>query len=262
MLPLAVAGALVVSTGPLDAQERDFGASAEASLAQIEGTLNVRPCGLPSRSSGTRGAWRVAHVYAQNQHDLFFARGYVQAQDRLWQMDMWRRINEGRLSEILGPDPLRHDRLARLIRFRGDWDAEFESYHPDGRMIFQAFADGVNAYIDEIGDNLPVEYKITGLRPLPWTPESSTGRVATALPIGNARGELRLAQQIEREGLEEADRGAGEGISNWIPLRVPEGLDPSIITDEVVEALGGFDAGFPEPPLLPEYREWPVRRPR
>jgi penicillin G amidase len=65
--------------------------------------------------------------------DLFFAQGFVQAQDRLWQMDMWRRVNEGRLAEILGPDAFEHDRLARLIMYRGDWDAEFASYHPEGR---------------------------------------------------------------------------------------------------------------------------------
>ncbi|MEX2467300.1 MAG: penicillin acylase family protein [Gemmatimonadota bacterium] len=254
-LVLGVTVFVLATTSSLDAQERDFGALAEASLAQIEGTLSVP--GLRASVEVLRDEWGIAHVYARNPHDLFFAQGYVQAQDRLWQMDMWRRINEGRLAEILGPEALRHDKLARLIRFRGDWDAEFESYHPDGRMIFQAFADGVNAYIEEIGDNLPVEYKLTGLRPLPWTPESSTGRVATALPIGNARGELRLAQSIARQGLAVADREAGEGIANWIPLELPEGLDPSIITDDVVEALGGFDASFPEPPLLPEYRDWP-----
>ena len=254
LLPLILA-ALVARPATTEAQARSFEALAEDALPQIEGELTVP--GLRAPVEVVRDPWGVAHVYAQNQHDLFFAQGYVQAQDRLWQMDMWRRINEGRLAEIVGPEALRHDRLARLIRFRGDWDAEFERYHPDGRMIFQAFADGVNAYIREIGDNLPVEYVITGLRPLPWTPESSTGRVATALPIGNARSELRLAQEIARRGLAEADRAAGEGISNWIPLKIPDGLDLSIITDDVVDALGGFDAGFPVPPLLAEYRSWP-----
>ena len=54
----------------------------------------------------------VPHIYAQNQLDMFFAQGYVQAQDRLWQIDMWRRTNEGRLAEILGPEAFEHDRLA------------------------------------------------------------------------------------------------------------------------------------------------------
>src|SRR5690606_29614011 len=150
---------------------------ATRALATIEGTLSVP--GLEAEVEVIRDEFGIPHIYAQNQRDLFFAQGYVQAQDRLWQIDMWRRINDGRLSEILGPEAFEHDRLARLIMFRGDWDAEFSSYHPNGREIFQAFSDGVNAYIEAIGDDLPVEYKLTGIRPLPWTPEASTGRVAT-----------------------------------------------------------------------------------
>lgn len=247
--------ALSLPTLPLHAQDGSFDALAEASLAQIEGTLEAP--GLRAPVEVVRDRWGVAHIYAQNRHDLFFAQGYVQAQDRLWQMDMWRRINEGRLSEILGPEALRHDRIARLVAYRGDWDEEFSRYHPDGRMIFQAFADGVNAYIAEIGDDLPVEYRLTGLRPLPWTPEASTGRVATALPIGSGRADLRLAQAVAEDGLEAVNREESEGVANWIDLEIPEGLDPSVVTDEAIAALGGFDAGFPEPPLLPEYREWP-----
>ena len=78
----------------------------------------------------------VPHIYADNLDDLFLAQGFVQAQDRLWQMDMYRRAGEGRLSEILGPDALRHDRVARLIKYRGPWtDEELNSYHPEGRRI-------------------------------------------------------------------------------------------------------------------------------
>lgn len=248
-------GTLLGIGGPLDAQTRSFEALAEQSLARIEGTFDAP--GLRAPVEVLRDEWGIAHIYARNRHDLFFAQGYVQAQDRLWQMDMWRRINEGRLSEILGPDALRHDRLARLIAFRGSWDEEFARYHPDGAMIFQAFADGVNAYIAEIGDNLPVEYKVTGLRPLPWTPQASTGRVATALPIGDARSDLRLARAIAERGLQAVNREQGEDVANWIDLVIPRGLDPSIVTEEAIDALGGFDAGFPEPPLLPEYRAWP-----
>src|SRR5690606_30626176 len=181
---------------------------------------------------------------------------FVQAQDRLWQIDMWRRTNEGRLAEILGPEAFEHDRLARLLMYRGDWDAELASYHPDGREIFQAFADGVNAFIQHAGDNLPVEYRLTGLKPLPWTPEASTGRVATALPIGQAREELRLAMQVARLGVEEVNLREAPGRAAWIDLELPEGLDVSIITEDVIDALGHFRSAPPRPPLLPEYRQW------
>jgi penicillin amidase len=228
---------------------------ARASLARIDGTLDLP--GLTAEVQVLRDPWGIAHIYAQNRDDMFFAQGYVQAQDRLWQIDMWRRVNEGRLSEILGPEGFEHDRLARLLMFRGPWEPEWTTYHPDGRRIFDAFAAGVNAFIEQAGDNLPVEYHLTGLRPLPWTAEASIGRVATALPIGDARAELRLAQRVARQGLEAVNSSEAPRHANWIELEIPDGFDPSIVSDEVVNALGGFESGFPRPPLLPEYRDWP-----
>lgn len=252
---LLVGAALLTSCGRDEVAPGDFDGLAVRSLAQIDGTLDVP--GLTSEVRVLRDEWGVPHIYAQDEGDMFFAQGFVQAQDRLWQMDMWRRVNEGRLSEILGPEGFEHDKLARLIMFRGPWEEEWTSYHPDGKAIFESFTAGVNAYIDLIGDNLPVEYELTGLRPLRWTPEASTGRVATALPIGNARGELQLARQIAEQGLDEVNRQRRPGVANWIDISVPDGIDVSIITQEVVDALGAFEGGFPKPPLLQEYAAWP-----
>ncbi|MCC5905711.1 MAG: penicillin acylase family protein [Balneolaceae bacterium] len=235
-------------------EPQNFEELALQSLAEIEGNFEIP--GLESEVKILRDEWGIPHIYAENQRDLFFAQGFVQAQDRLWQMDMWRRVNEGRLSEILGSEAIEHDKLARLLQFRGPWEEEWTSYHPDGKMIFEAFSDGVNAYIEHIGDNLPVEYKLTGLEPIKWTPEASTGRVATALPLGAARGELNLARRIAEEGLEEVNRQEAPRHNNWIDLEIPEGVDYSIISEEVVEALGHFWQGFPEPPILPKYEEW------
>lgn len=249
---ILVLGTLLV-VGPLEGQADNFDELAEESLADIDGTFTAP--GLHAPVEVLRDEWGIAHIYAQNLHDLFFTQGYVQAQDRLWQMDMWRRANEGRLSEILGPEALEHDKLARLVEYRGSWEEEFREYHPQGEMIFQAFADGVNAYIDQIGDNLPVNYKLTGLRPLRWTPQASTGRVATALPVRGGRSDLRLAQQIAEHGLEAVNREEAEDVANWIDLVVPEGLDVSSIPDAAVEALGW--SRTPDLELLPEYRSWP-----
>ena len=232
----------------------DFETLAEAALAQIDGTIDVPS--LQAEVEVLRDEWGVPHIYAENRQDLFFAQGFVQAQDRLWQMDMWRRVHEGRLAEILGPEGLEHDRLARLIRFRGPWEEEWEVYHPDGKAIFQAFADGVNAYIDHIGDDLPVEYELTALEPLRWTPEASVGRLATALPLGQARAELELAQEVAEHGVEEVDERLREQHETWVDLEVPEGLDVNLVSDEAIEAVTYFDGGFPRPPLLPEYEEW------
>ncbi|MGH7464245.1 MAG: penicillin acylase family protein, partial [Longimicrobiales bacterium] len=251
---LLLAAAVVAAAGTLEASQNSFDRLARESLAQIEGTLDVP--GLRADVQVLRDRWGIPHIYAQSELDMFFAQGYVQAQDRLWQIDMWRRTNEGRLSEILGPEAFEHDRLARLIMYRGPWETEFASYHPNGRAIFEAFANGVNAYIDEVGDKLPVEYRITGLRPLRWTPEASTGRVATALPIGGARAELALARRIARSGIEQVNRQEAPGRAAWIDLNVPEGLDVSIITQDAIDALGHFRGGFPRPAILPQYREW------
>lgn len=252
---LAVGTAVLISAGAIQAgAQSGFDELARESLATVEGTLTVT--GLQAEVQVLRDEWGIPHIYAQNEDDMFFAQGYVQAQDRLWQIDMWRRVNEGRLAEILGPEYVEHDKLARLIMFRGPWEDEWTSYHPNGERIFQAFADGVNAYIDQIGDNLPVEYKLTGLEPLPWTPEASTGRVATALPLGGALAELNLARQVAELSLEEVNRQQRLGHEIWPDLRLSEELDVSIITEDVIEALGHFAGGFPRPPLLPEYQQW------
>jgi penicillin amidase len=82
-----------------------------------------------------RDRWGVPHIYAKNSNDLFFAQGYITAQDRLFQLDLWRRIGTGKLSEVLGPAYLQRDRIARLVRYRGDWEKEWTSYSPDAKQI-------------------------------------------------------------------------------------------------------------------------------
>jgi penicillin G amidase len=224
---------------------------AEAALVPVEGELDVP--GLRGPVQILRDEWGIPHVYAESMEDLFLAQGFVQAQDRLWQMDMWRRTNEGRLAEILGSEAIAHDRLARLLQYRGSWDDEFATYHPDGAMIFERFAEGVNALIASLGDNLPVEYQLTGLKPLPWTPQSSTGRVATALPIGAARSEIALARRLAEQGIEAINARESSRHSNWIDLVVPEELEYGLISEEASAALGHFMSNFPAPPLLPRY---------
>ena len=131
-LTLLAVPLLTVSCTPSGPE--DFQELAAAHQATIEG--EVRVPGLEAEVEVLRDPWGVPHIYAQSLDDLFFSQGYVQAQDRLWQMEMYRRAGEGRLSEILGPDALVHDRLARLLKYRGPWtDEEFSSYHPEGRRI-------------------------------------------------------------------------------------------------------------------------------
>src|SRR5262245_9149497 len=96
---------------------------ARAVLAQLDDEILVP--GLRERVEVLRDRWGVPHIYAKNQEDLFFAQGFVCAQDRLFQMDLWRRLARGETAELLGKDRLAGDRLARLLRYRGDLDAEW-----------------------------------------------------------------------------------------------------------------------------------------
>ena len=143
---LVIAAGLPAVPRHLPGQQATFDTLALSSLAKIEGRMPLR--GLRDSVEVLRDQWGVPHIYARNIDDLFFAQGFVQAQDRLWQMEMYRRTFEGTLSEIMGSSYIAHDRLARLLKFRGPFDdREWRSYHPDGRRIFEAFAAGVNAFI-------------------------------------------------------------------------------------------------------------------
>jgi penicillin amidase len=249
-LLLAVFG--LVFAAPLTAQTPTavFDSLARASLSQIDGRVALR--GLRDSVEVIRDRWGVPHIYARNVDDLFFAQGFVQAQDRLWQMEMYRRTYEGRLAEIMGAGYVAHDRLARLLRFPRPFDdAEWKSYHPEGRRIFDAFAAGVNAFIAQAGDRLPVEFKLTGIRPERWTADVALLRTQTAMPTADALAELRLAQSVARLGADSANRIARPSPER--PLIVPAGLDVSIVGPEVIAALSGLRTGVVRPPLLPQY---------
>ena len=225
---------------------------AKASLSQIDGKLVIP--GLRDTVEVIRDRWGVPHIYAKNTDDLFFAQGYVQAQDRLWQMELWRRYNGGRLAEIVGPQAVEHDRLLRLIQYQGPWDdSEFTSYHPEARQIFTAFANGVNAYIEGHRNNLPVEFKLTGITPAPWTLNDVVLRVP-ARSLASARSEIRFALTVARLGPAEATRRSQPDPFIEVPLA--RGLDMSIFSEDVLDGLGGTlpVVPFPRPPLLESFR--------
>src|SRR5687768_836864 len=172
-------------------------------------------------------------------------------------MEIWRRTGEGRVAELVGPAGLPHDRLYRLLKFRGPVDdAEWNSYHPEGKRIFTAYAAGVNAFIKSVGDNLPVEFKLTGVTPEPWTAEQLLTRARVSDSVGDARAELTLARSVATLGVPEANRRARTVPADG--LAVPEGLDVSIIGDEVLKALAGDMYGnLPRPEILPQFRQLP-----
>ncbi|HKB36806.1 MAG TPA: penicillin acylase family protein, partial [Gemmataceae bacterium] len=173
-------------------------------LARLEGEIVVP--GLRERVEVLRDRWGVPHIYAKNQDDLFFAQGFVCAQDRLFQMDLWRRLARGEMAELLGKDQKEVDRLARLLRFRGDLNAEWASYGRDAKQIATAFTRGINACIDNMGDRLPIEFLILKTKPGRWEPEDVLGRMSGIVMTHNFRHEISRAQLIAAVGLEKARR--------------------------------------------------------
>jgi penicillin G amidase len=197
-------------------QTRDLRRQALGALARTEGRIKLE--GLQKPVKVLRDEWGVAHIYAETQDDLFFAQGFVAAQDRLWQMDMWRRAGEGKLAEVLGPRAVERDRFARLIRYRGDMKAEYESYAPDARRIIEAFVRGVNAQIALSKDRLPVEFQLTGSKPEPWTPEVCLTRLAGYVMTRNASTEVLRARLAVEVGKDMVSELAG----NDVPLKSAE----------------------------------------
>ncbi|HET8548459.1 MAG TPA: penicillin acylase family protein, partial [Bryobacteraceae bacterium] len=163
-------------------------------------TESVRLAGLKQRVEILRDRWGVPHVFARSQDDLFFANGYVNARDRLFQIDLWRRVGTGRLAEVLGPAHVSRDRTARLFRFRGDWHQEWASYSPDTWQIARAFTSGINAYIASLAGKWPEEFQIAGYAPGLWAPEDITARIAGLSISRNLVSEVRRAQDVVRFG--------------------------------------------------------------
>ncbi len=132
--------------------------------------------GLDAPVDVYRDAYGVPHIYARTVHDLFMAQGYVHAQDRFWQMDFWRHIGSGRLSEMFGKSQVETDKFLRTLGWKQAAEQEWATAPPMLRVALEAYADGVNAYMAEHrGSALSLEYAVLKLlnpdyTPEPWTP--------------------------------------------------------------------------------------------
>jgi penicillin amidase len=198
----------------------------QARLAQLEGRIALP--GLEKPVEVRRDRWGVAHIYAQTKHDLFYAQGFVAAQDRLYQIEIWRRTGTGELAEVFGPDFVERDRIARLVRYRGDMQAEWKSYSPDTREIAEAFTAGVNAYVEHAGDRLPIEFELLGFRPGHWEPEDTVLRIAGLLMTRNISQEIARAEMVAKLGVEQTMK--------WMPPEPSRQLRPDPDID-----LNGLD---------------------
>ncbi|HTZ84580.1 MAG TPA: penicillin acylase family protein [Candidatus Acidoferrales bacterium] len=144
---------------------------AYSALPQLDGWLRVSGLGAPV--TVTRDGHGVPAIEAASLDDLFFAQGFVTAQDRLWQMDVMRRAASGELSEIVGEDTLKFDREQRILGLRAAAKKSLAMAGERDRKFFEDYSRGVNAYIEAHRGRLPIEFRILGYAPKPWTPEDS-----------------------------------------------------------------------------------------
>src|ERR1039457_5884906 len=118
-------------------------------VATAQTSQTLRLSGLKESVEILKDRGGIAHIYAKNESDLFFAQGYNVARDRLFQLEMWRRQATGTVAEILGKKEVQRDIGNRLFMFRGDLGQELKWYHSHGAAIVRAFVDGINGYIGE-----------------------------------------------------------------------------------------------------------------
>ncbi|NJD19700.1 MAG: penicillin acylase family protein, partial [Gemmatimonadetes bacterium] len=184
--------------------------------------------------------WGISHIYAETEHDLFFAQGWNAARDRLFQLALWRRQATGTLAEILGPREVERDIGTRLFVFRGDLEQELRHYHPRGLEIVGAFVDGINAYIalaNRTPATLPLEFRLLGIRPQPWTPEVVISRHQGLL--GNIGAELSTGRLVATLGAEKVKHlesfGPGDPILDLDPA-----LDGKALSQDILKLYDAF----------------------
>lgn len=186
-----------------------------------QGTLTL--AGLEAPVEIRRDELGVPHIYASNEHDLYFAQGVVHAQDRLWQIDFQRRVGLGRLSEILGEPALKTDRFLRTVGTHEAAQRDWEALDSRTQAILSAYAEGINAYMatDPV---LPLEYQLLGAKWEPWEPYHTLawGKMMQWDLNGDWEEELMRAQLIERIGPEYTAQLLNDGtlVGTTLPYEV------------------------------------------
>ena len=145
---------------------------------------SLKAAGLTAPVSVSRDASGIINITATTPHDLFLAQGYTHAQERFWQMEVWRHIGAGRLSELFGQTTLKEDEFIRTLGWRQAAQRDLDAASPELKADLQAYADGVNDWLSANKGNLGLSFVVEGLKaglgggvggyqPEPWTPLDS-----------------------------------------------------------------------------------------
>lgn len=195
-----------------------------SSLPRVEGRVPAR--GMEYSASITRDDSGIPHITARSGHDAYFAMGWIHAQDRLWQMELQRRIGAGRLAEIVGEAGLKSDRFMRTVGLYRLAQGSLAQLDDPTRDALRAYAEGVNAWIDDNRHRLPPEFLLLGFRPEPWNPADSLvwGRM--------------MALQLTADWRDEALRGK---LAGRIPAKRLAELWPEATDSPITVAAGLID---------------------
>src|SRR5690625_1563525 len=208
------------------------------SLATVEGEIEIS--GIKDEVVVITDDDGVPHIKATNEQDLYMAQGYIQAQNRMLQMELSRRQASGTLSEIIGAAALSNDKYFRTLGLRRAAEASYELYNDEAKKVLQWFADGVNAYMSEAkkAGSLPFEFALIGVEPEEWTPLDS-------LTIGKFMA-FDLGGHWERQAFNYylLNEFSTEKAYELFPT-YPKGRMPIIEADEIDIARSFKDAVIP-----------------
>jgi penicillin amidase len=241
------------------------------SYPQAEGSVAV--AGLSAPVEVVRDRWGVPHLFAQNERDLFFAQGYVHAQDRLWQMQFNRTVASGRISSLFGEAPLPADRYLRTLGLRRSAEKDFALLSAETRGFLQAYADGVNAFLKSHEGKLPIEFTVLGVHPDPWSPVDTLAwsrtlslNLSLNSPLELAR--LRMASKLSPEQIRQLIPpypAAGPfivpspGNPAAVPaLQLPGNVAAARASDDFLRRLAPYVPAFGRPELTWGSNSWVV----
>ena len=202
----------------------------QGSIPRIKGTIAL--AGLGAEVRVARDEWGIPHIIAQNEKDLFFACGYVHAQDRMWQMELLRRAGFGRLSEIFGKRTLENDKFMRNIGLKEAVKRDLEKLSPSMREFLQSYSDGINSWINTRKFNWPPEFMLLRYRPQAWQPSDSLviKEIMALLLCEDYKSEAVRGKLVKKLGAKKAlqilEEGISESPSEIEGLSLPEDLVP------------------------------------
>ena len=225
-------------------------------VARAQETTRLEADGLEQPVEILVDRWGISHIYAETEHDLFYAQGWNAARDRLFQLELWRRQATGTVSEILGPRELQRDIGTRLFKFRRDLKQELNHYHDNGVEIIGAYVEGINAYVRRTRSDpslLPLEFQLLGIVPGLWTPEVVISRHQGLL--GNIGAELRTGRLVAQVGAQTVKDlntyGPGDPL-----LELDPALDGAALSEDILGLYNAFRASvrFRPEDIAPERR--------